>query len=503
MQRLMGIIIKKRRLIVFSFLAFLFVHIVKLVNYLPTHDSMYGLCLSWTEMLDQGRWLGPVISNLLTTVYDLQWVEGLFSALFVSLTIAVILDIFRLTNKVYEYVSAALFVAFPSITALLMYEFWSAATTFSLFLAVYSVLIIVNENRKIGMLVSTLLLLVSLGIYQMYIFVAASMIMFWSAYALFQGIKARRDILCTILRFAGSAIVSLFLYMVITQLVLRYFNVEMSSYQGLSSIGILSVEEYLNAAVSFMKSFILFFIPITGITTYGVFNILFIVCFAILLVSSVLMSHLHKTSDKWLIIVCLALGVLANYILLFVSSGVSYHACMEIGNFFIYLFLFVMMENSTTEIQQVHLKANAIKKIGVLIVAILVVINFQNANICYKQQEIRYSRTNFEMTELLSWIDEINEYDINQIAITGKFAKNNDIVKPMQSIVGARVDSFITHPYHFVRFASYYYGRSYTECSEDILIEIKASDEYQNMPEYPNRNCVQIIQDTIVIKLPD
>lgn len=488
---------KKR--IFFALAIVLIVHAVKIINYLPTHDSMYGLSLSYTEMIDQGRWLGPLISNFLTTKYDLQWVEGIFIALFIALTIHFILEIFPLKNKRAEIIAISLFAVFPSTTAFFQYEFWFAATTFALLLSTLTIYIVLNVSNKGGLLIAVILLTVSLGIYQQFIAFSASMILFWASSSLILKNKNFKEVLNYMARFAIVAVCSLLLYWCITKIVLAVFNIEITTYQGMSSIGIMTVQEYLNACISFVKSFITFFVPVTGFTIYGALNAIFAILIIILVLVKVAFNKNYTVANRILIILLSCLGIVATYIFYFVSSGVHYHAVMEFGNYFIYLFGIVLALNKTNSI-----KVNKYLCCSCLVVVSLItVFNFQNANITYKQQEIRLSRTNFEVSEILTWIDEINEDNLTEIAIIGSFEKNNDVAQPMLNIVGARSDNFLTHPYHFVRFAEYYYGRKYSECSEERLRTILDSDEYLKMESYPNKKCVAIINNTVVLKLTE
>ena len=69
----------QKRDLLFALIVGLLVHMVKIVNYLPNWDSMYGIKVSFNGMTGFGRWFSGMSTILLSSRYDLQWVEGVFS----------------------------------------------------------------------------------------------------------------------------------------------------------------------------------------------------------------------------------------------------------------------------------------------------------------------------------------------------------------------------------------------------------------------------------------
>ena len=76
---------KHKNNFIITVIAVCVVHFVKMTHYLPNWDNMYSMVMPDTSMVGFGRWLAGLISNMLTSQYDLQWVAGLLSAIFFTI----------------------------------------------------------------------------------------------------------------------------------------------------------------------------------------------------------------------------------------------------------------------------------------------------------------------------------------------------------------------------------------------------------------------------------
>lgn len=81
-----------------SFFIGLLVHIYKFTNYLPNHDSMYNF-YSDQNVLGSGRWFLSIACGF-SSYFDLPWINGLFSIIFIAATTVVIINIFKISNKI-------------------------------------------------------------------------------------------------------------------------------------------------------------------------------------------------------------------------------------------------------------------------------------------------------------------------------------------------------------------------------------------------------------------
>lgn len=481
---------------------FLIVHAVKMIVYLPTYDSVYGFSLNWTDGVDQGRWLRSILNNLLSSQYDLQWVEGLLGSIFLSLTVYYILRIFKITDDFVSYITALLFASFPSIAAIYTYGFWLPSFTLGLLMAVVAVYLIRSgKGNKKEYIVAIILFVLSLSIYQIYFAFAVGIILLRLVFDILDDKiniewKKYANILIVIVISAGT-------YWMLNKIVMHIARVEFDPYQGFSSIGFLKPSEYIEAFYKMAVSFIVFFIPITEVTLYGIINVCLFCSLFILTINIVIKKNI-ELKYKVLSLCTMTLVIPITYCYYFFSADVTYHGIMELGNFLIYLLVILMSLEAINQNQRINILGGVkLGKISLGVIAILCFYNFVNTNVAYKQMELSYSRTEFAVQEIINEIDTLDTDGINEVAIIGSFQRNDNTITAVPRVNAAYTSIFLTHPYHFFQYANYYAGRNFVECDAKRVEKIMASAELELMNPYPSKNCIAIIEDTIVILLSE
>lgn len=480
------------------FLAVLVVHAIKMVTYLPTYDSMYGMDASWTDGIEHGRWLRSIIFNITSSTYDLQWVQGVVAAVFLALTVHFILALFRVNSVVEECLIAGVFITFPSITAIFAYGFIVTGYTFGLLTTVLAVYLLIHLEKKRKYIYSALLLIATLAIYQVYFIFGFILYLYYFAFLMLKNEKMDKSLMKSACYVCLTFAVSLLIYWVLNKVVMLLAGTAFSSYMGWDSMGIMPIRLYFRAIYSTLVSFIAFFVPITKVSFYGILNILIALTIIGLFIKNVLLNRNYSIRRRVGVLVLFLLCVPGTYCFYFVSSGVKYHGIMEIGNYFVYFALIIIaLLNKGICIKNIE------RKIVIVLLSVLCYYNFVNANVAYKQMEMSYSRTEFATEEILMYIDDVNDRNAEKVAVIGRFENGKEMVAATPAINAAYTRNFLTHPYHFFQFSKYYFGREYVECDESLLQEIAKTSEFAEMPCYPSKGCVRLIDDIIVIKLSE
>ena len=567
---LLQLLKEKRQQFFISVGIVLLIHLLKFTNYYPNWDSVYGLNMGWYGMTGFGRWFSGVSSRFLHSPYDLQWVEGITSAIFIALSIILILEIFEIRKSVYVFLATFLFAAFPSMSATFTY-FWAPSYMLALFMAVLATYLCIKNPDKKTIVASSLLFTFSLAIYQIYWAVAFIIFFYFLANNLMDSDKKIRDYKNNFIAFALSAGFGAILYLIILKMVLFLSKTSMENYEGVSQSGQMSFSDYIDAfqkmLISFNKFFFsksflsIFLIIILGMGLVGflgskkinrnlkillilllisiypvanafwflfpetnLFGRIYYFAFTYLYLGSLffyslrfyvlinitfLLLIIHLTWNFILknkdfsyyrkIFLCLLFvsAVPLTYSMYFVSPGVEYHRLMELGNFFIYFAVLMFLNKSGFEI-----KAGT-TKFSVGLLSILSFYHFVNDNIAYKQIEMSYTRTSFEAMQVLSEIDRLSDGGPKCLVVAGQFEiyqKKGDIVA-IPEITGAKTGNFLHSKYHFFQFSRYYFGKTYQECGEEKVAQIRQLPEFAQMPEYPLNGYVKIIDDAIVVKL--
>ena len=572
MMDLFRMIKEKRNQFFISFSIVFLIHFLKFTNYYPNWDNVYGIDVGYDGMTSFGRWLSGISLRLLHSPYDLQWIEGVVSSIFIALSIMLILEIFEVRKPIFIYLYTFLFSAFPSMAATFCYMFWAPSYMLALFMSVLATfLCIKQECNKKTIITNTVLLTFSLGIYQIYYTVAFIIFLYFLANQLLDRNKTIRDNKKQIGAFALSALLSGVLYIIITKIVLFTLKTNLSEYQGVSQSGQMSFVEYLRAIERVWLSFndlfygvqikstvniasiiliccgiihfmlnkklkkdlkiflLLIFLSIIPAihclsflfpgnlflaridffifkyftlnfilalkTPYLLINIIFSLLTIYLIYTCVLRNKNFEFSKKIILCLLFASAVPLTYSMFFVSAGVNYHRVMELGIFFIYLIVPLLLNHKNPDIKP------WIDKSAATMLVILCFYHFINNNIAYKQMEISYKKTSFEATQVLLEIDRLKNDDKYCLALIGDFPVNRSQIDSFPKITGSDTKNFLETPYHFLRFSEYYFGRKFSSCDNDRTIELKNRADFIEMPEYPKAGFAKIIDDMIVVKL--
>ena len=120
-----------------AFVLGLLVHIYKFTNMLPNWDGMHNFYNS-QNMVATGRWFLPVACSF-SSWYDLPWLNGLLSLVYIGITAAMVAEVFHMENPCLVILSSGLLVSFPAITATMAYEYTADGYMLAMVLASLSV----------------------------------------------------------------------------------------------------------------------------------------------------------------------------------------------------------------------------------------------------------------------------------------------------------------------------------------------------------------------------
>mgnify|MGYP004571272589 CR=1 FL=1 len=64
-------------------------------------------------------------------------------------------------------------------------------------------------------------------------------------------------------------------------------------------------------------------------------------------------------------------------------------------------------------------------------------------------------------------------------------------------------DNFLNLDFHYFAMWNYCFGIQLEQASSEEITMIKQTDTYQNLDVYPAKNCISVINNIIVVKLPE
>lgn len=475
----------------------LLAHAYRFFNFLPIWDSMFNF-QGIGDTFFLGRW-GLPYAGIISSNFDLPWLNGALSLLYISITMILMIELFQINNKLLIVLTSGIFVSFPTVVASFAYMYTADAYMLAFLLATAAVYLI-RRFPKWGIFPAMICLCFSMGIYQAYVGTAIILILLL---IIKQYIFERMDFAEAVKRdwqypvmLIGGAV----LYFLVQKVFMAKLHYELIGYQGVNSMGIMSPGEYKEA----LKRSIRQFLELLGLRrgllrqTYTEINLLIILFLVIFALYYVIKKQVYRKPLALAAAVIAALLMpVGAYLINFTTPHVSYHTLMEMGVCFIYLLLILLVH----QLEKSDKVQKWMRLCGIAALCFLLYYNVINSNVAYYHLNLSYHKSYAIAENILDRMEEIQEFQTltTKVAIIGDYDAETDGLSPIQpSIVGISNQSFLNVPFHYVNFWNYCFGVQTCVASEEEIEVIKKSEEFYNMPVYPAKGSVRYVEGRIV-----
>lgn len=494
-----------------AFAAVVLIHIYKFTNTLPNHDSVYNY-YSDQNVLGSGRWALSLACSL-SSYFDLPWVIGLFSALYIGLTSAVIVSILEIQNPVVIVLCGGLLAAAPATTETFFFLFTADGYMAAMLLAAMAVWWTrIGEKRWTRHLIAGICICVSCGIYQAYVSFALVLAVCYFLYVLLLNRFEKGEYFRWIWRQVVVYGLALAAYYVIWKLLLFMTGTAANDYQGISSVG-LDLQTILTGFVRAVKAVLLYFLQWNilehGLTLYSVLSLIFLMALITGLVMAVLRSGMfHRPWAAVLALLCLAALVPFACIWIFVSDQVSYRPMMLQSLTVLFILTAVLYERWAKSIT---------RDLAGLLLALIVLQNGLMANISYFYMELCYERTFAEAIALIEEINDMREaQEFEKVAFVGDrltdVSWGTDLTAgeglttapgEIFMLSGVLEKSLLFDQTHAFLYLRHMFEFSYEAASNVELTELEQLNSVREMETWPAAGSMKVIDGILVIKLAE
>lgn len=127
------------------------------------------IIFSYQNIVKSGRWaLSPACA--ISSFFDLPWVIGCISCIYIALTVVVIVELFKIKNPVLIFLISGILAASPATTETFFYEYTADGYMLAMLLsACAAYLSRIDEKRVSRQIISATLVCLSCAIYQAYL----------------------------------------------------------------------------------------------------------------------------------------------------------------------------------------------------------------------------------------------------------------------------------------------------------------------------------------------
>lgn len=481
-----------------SFIITFLVHLYFIVNSIKNTDSMWGAYYSNFDSSTVGRFTLAYLSGI-SSYFDLQYLNGLLSVLYISLTLVLLIELFDVKNKKLIVIFIFLYSAFPSVSGTLTYSFLADAYFLSTLLVVVSVYLIKTNNSWFAIIIASILVYVSLGTYQSnlaYIITLLVVLFIRDSLLVNKSIKLYiRSILATI--------IGLILYVFHFKIFERTNN--LTTYQGVNEAGNINLSTIIVAFKKAIETFVHYFFSFFEfVNLFEKLNFLSV----IIIIIGLLFLLFKKNGDLFdylKVIASLVIIPFSIFLIYFISPNVWYHNLMIHHMVFIYILGVIISDILLVKYESRFNKIyNGINFIVLCLIGFnLIVIT----NIYYDKLDTVNNQTYSLMTQVAYDIRNDNAYreDI-PILLVGFPSRSlppsniyDEKTPPMSP--GTNVD-IVDQTTKFVNYINRFIGMKNPPTINETDLLSYYANEISSMAEWPSKDSIKIKKDVIIIKFP-
>ncbi|MBQ4111021.1 MAG: glucosyltransferase domain-containing protein [Clostridia bacterium] len=479
-------------------------HFYKLTNWLPNWDSIVFRYDS-QNMLRLGRWFLPVVSSL-SSFYDLPFLNGIIAIIFHALGSVVILKIFNVRKKITAGLTGAVIASFPAVTSVMMYNYVADGYSIAFFLSALAAFYMTKEKPKY--LLAALLIALSSGIYQAYITVTIMLVLLYLINELVFGKADFKAIIKKALFMLVSGALGMVLYSAVLKILLNIFSVKLLDYQGMDSTASLSNINLPASLYVVRETFInCFFDMSEGVNVYVVLNIFAaIFTFACYLKYIITDKFYKKPVNLILLVIFGVFLIFGAGALAFINPGVDYHNLMLMGYAVFYLFFIFLYEKCTEKNE----KQTLVKCWIILATSVIIILNQTViANVSYHKAQMAYEKSYGVLIRIADRIEQIPEAEnCEKLLVIGALDNSEDYSVNLTPDITGITDGYIIRKDDETVGQSVlcsalndYCGKNYKFLSGEQKQNLIKTEKVKAMKKWPHKDCVAVIDDTVVIKL--
>lgn len=502
-----------------AFAAGLAAHLYQFTNKLYNYDELANTPGGIGLSTEQGRWLlnwmGRFMRSVFGGSYSLPFFNGIFALLFLALSAGMVVSVFQVRNKLTAGLIGGLMTVFPAVVSMYFFMFLALYYAIGISFSVFAAWLAVKYPKNIiANIAAVVMIACSLGVYQAYFpDTVCILLMVVILKAAFGGVKEKKEwkeFFLMIARFLVVMAAGVAVYFLINKAVLAVTHIQLTSYQGGDTMGKITIAQLISALKSCYTSFFdLGFSDVMGISYNRTVRRLIKVVW--ILFAAGIGAYLVLKKKEYLNKVIVLCGILVFPVamfLIYVMAPNSYcYTLMAYSVVFFFVFFLLWLDACFRNLK-LHAPVKSITNwVSALLTAALVIVFVWYANGNYMALEYtKYHDFSYVQT-LITKIRSVEDYSQDKpVIVVG--TQINDSTNGMGSLigdtftVGGKADTNLGYNSLLYLMSDYlgfspYYG-TYEEIQNWMQREV-----VREMPSYPADGSIQVIDDTIIVKLSD
>lgn len=475
------------------------------ISYLDDNTYYFGV----GESFASGRWgLGiiEVVNDVLGFGnYSMPFWNGLSSLFFIAMAAMLIVGMFRIEHKAYAVLIGAYMAVFPVVTSTFAYMF-TAPYYFAASLCMVIAVGITWKYRK-GFFCAIGLIAIGMGIYQAYFGVAAALFVMlllvnFSKTSFEENLK-------TAFKYLFTLIAGILFYFLMNKFCLVVTKTNLNDYQGINGLGALSLKGILSGI---KDAYLMFPKLITGnflgITNSILIRIAYLVCFFLFFMLAAILFQQIKgfcfNKILYVVLLCLVPLSLAVISVMAFSEDTYIHTLMIYSFVFIAIYPFVLLQAAAKE--KVNRKLMEwLHGMACITVAVMTLFYIRLDNTAYLKANYQQENAIAYFTTVIAEIKGTKGYnDELPVVFLGNIDGMDSSIAHVPEFDNITLQGYHTNMNQFIsyhaglRFMKLHCGFAY-RLPENVE-EIKEMEYVKDMPCYPQKGSIEVIDDVVVVK---
>lgn len=485
-----------------------------------SQDSLMLFSNDVTWQISLGRFMIPIYYYLRGR-YTVPWLLGLYCMLYAAISASLIASVMNIRKAGHLALLCCIILTNAAVTAQTA-TYVHVIDIYMLGFLLASLSVWLLWRYRFGFLAGIPVLMMSVGLYPAYFAAAAGLCVLLVVKQLLDSAVSPKQLWCLIGKALCMLVAGLLLYAGMVQLALRLNGTAINQgYNGISGVGDFSNVSIVQLLID-LYGYVLRFLRIPTANQPNLIKWVNVLLMLAALVQ--LIRLLVRRRPAWWRVLLTAVALLllpfaanATY---FLSKGML-HGVMTMPLYLLYLFFLlthVWAQDAQPE-QPEPPKRRCLRVISAAIIPALLCIwtvdNIQFSNASYLKKRLEAQSTVSVMTRVINRIEQTEGYQPGQtmVAFIGDLNLNKHLTPSRYSFeplkyTGGRVPGYeyeftVSYPWSYRYYMEYYLGYPMRMAHEGEISRLADTETVQAMPDFPATDCVQWVEDTLVVKLSD
>lgn len=492
----------------------LMTHLYMFTNKLYNYDELANMPAGYGTGAQSGRWFLSLLGDRMAVEfgnYSIPFLNGMISVLFIAISAALVVDMFKVKSNFYSAAIGGLMVSFPAVVSSFYFMYTVVFYYFAVLMSVLAAYVVVKFPKNIFLHIAAVVMLAcSLGIYQAYFANAACLLLMMVIMLCvdFDSERTWKEILITAIRYLAVLALGMVLYFVLNKFFLNYWGVQLNGYQGIDTMGKMTLADLVRTVKLCYSQFInlcyghVCYLNPTSWVKRSFFVIMVIYAVGALTKIFGEKNCVVKKVFLGLGFCLIPLGSFLVYVM--VPNGWVY-ALMAYAVVFVPVFALVWVDHYHVAFDKNDVLRKLMQWAAMLVSVVMLVVYVWYGNGCYLSMEYTKYHDMAYYETMVTQIKSVEGYsDELPVALIGDTI--TDSTNNMGSMMGltfgmdGKLESNV-NVYSRTFIITKLLGFAPQFAGYEQIVELMENEEVKEMPCYPDDGSIKIVDDVVVVKM--